>query len=283
MNRLKNEYKRVTADQREDWLFQAFWVEEQSLSDIAESQGNSRQWISQQLKRSPIKTYHRYRYPPRGIKYRWSFADDTFLLHLAEETLPVREDYQDLVQKLGPVEVAKVLEKYESGDGCEWAETLSQLQSEHHAYPEAWDTLRRHVIKGRDYLWRAVKYSWENWEEALEQDPLPRWVLNRAMDDLGMTQAEFAQVIGFQPRTIRKWTNRGSSSRLCTGPNHRKIYWRLQSYVRDDIDGFLSTYAQVVVDRMSGYFESAYELRALFPGLRHGQNDPLGPANLERQ
>lgn len=278
MEKLAHKYDEVTAEDRQDEYFQLFWSNEKSLSEIADQEGKSRQWISQKLQKRSIRTYHNYRYPPRGVTYRWSFAEDTFLLTAAEKSLPLKDQYQDLVEKIGPVETAKVLEAYEYGrpDDTHWSDYLTALKTEGvRSYPEAWEDLRRQINIVSAFLWKAVQYTWENWERALEQDPLPRWVLNRAMDDLEMTQSEFSKVIGFQPRTIRKWTNRGSSSKPCTGINRLQIYWRLKTYLREEeVDEFLPTYAQVVVDKIPGFFESAYELLSLFFDRRREPIDP---------
>lgn len=186
-------------------LFRQYWVEDRSITDIAEERGITRQAISDELARKGIKTYYNLVYSPKGILH-WDFNEDSFFLTENQKTCDIEGTYEkELVIQRGPIEIAKAIE----------SETLE-------------------VDVQEDRIWKAILWAWDHWDECLTCDPLPRWVLARAIDALGMNQKEFASFVGFAPRTIRKWINSGKSTQPCTGESREKVARRITDRTGSD-------------------------------------------------
>lgn len=220
-------FRMVDAERRKEPLFRRFWIEEATLKDISEEEEVSRQAISDRLARRCIKTYSGYRYSPKGIR-RWDFFEDTVFLTAEESRSDIEgTSEKSVVTRVGPVDTAKFLE-----DAC--SSRLEELRPDGlEVHSEAWEELREMADRSSSVprLWKAVRHLWENWEEALDEDPLPRWVLARAMDALEMNQDEFSEILGFAPRTIRKWYNRGENVKPCTGNNRTQVRERLLEFI----------------------------------------------------
>ena len=139
----------------------------------------------------------------------------------------------DLVCRVGPIETAKILESESPADAVSrFKEQGLVLQEEPWARIAELATVGEHA---RQRLWSAVRYMWDNWWEALEEDPLPRWAVSRAMDALDLNQSAYAEEIERRPRTIRKWTNKGEHVQPCTGESRTLVRLNTYRLARDRI------------------------------------------------
>jgi hypothetical protein len=230
-------FKRVKTSDRNDELFQRYWIERLSLSEIADLEDVSRQAVSQRLRRRNIKTYSDFRYSPRGVR-RWDFENDTLPLKDSEKSVLIENSpLKDLVGQVGPIETALVLEHYGQHDDTTGAVKSQRPPDDVMLYAEAWD----HLIDAlgdpltRKQLWKSSRHHWDYWWNAFRQDPLPRWAIGRSMDVLAVTQSTFSDYVGWEPRTVRKWTNAETQSKACRDSTRLDVIRGICRMIRDEI------------------------------------------------